>query len=134
MSVRLLSLARAWRDQSGAMAAEFAMVLPAFIIMVLGVLEFGRAQHEAATMRYALESASRKLMLNPSLNQEQVQTLVRSQSASPQEITVTLQISTATGSRVAYLTGRYAHTIEVPLLNRFPIAYESTVAAALPAL
>jgi Flp pilus assembly protein TadG len=110
--------------------------MPVFIMIVSGVIVFGWTQHGVSTMRYALESASRQLMLNPSLTEGQVQSLVRASLAEPGDpnVTVTVQITTGSTSKIARLTGRYEHVVSVPLLDDFPITYSSTVAAALPIL
>ncbi|MBF0325439.1 TadE/TadG family type IV pilus assembly protein [Magnetospirillum moscoviense] len=46
-------------DQSGAAAIEFALVLPALLMMMLGVVEFGRALWTQGTLQYAVEEAAR---------------------------------------------------------------------------
>ena len=48
----------------GATAVEFAIVMPIFLAMVLGVIEMSRALWIKATMQYAAEQTTRYFMVN----------------------------------------------------------------------
>jgi len=50
---------RFWRNRSGAIAVEFAMIMPAFILLAFGVLEFGRALWAYNSLQYAVEEVAR---------------------------------------------------------------------------
>ena len=47
------------RDRSGAGALEFALVVPVFIIMVLGVIGCAQMANAASSMNYAVQEAAR---------------------------------------------------------------------------
>ncbi len=51
-----------WRflkNRRGATAVEFALIMPFFLAMILGLVEFGRAMWIRNTMQYAVEEAAR---------------------------------------------------------------------------
>ena len=50
---------RFFRDRSGNTAVEFAMILPIFLAVVFGMIEFGRLLWIRNTMEYAAETAAR---------------------------------------------------------------------------
>lgn len=128
---------RSWLgDTGGATAAEFALVLPLFIVMVMGVFEFGWTQHCLSSTRYAMETAARDLMLNPSLTEAELQTRVRAQlqdTADP-DVDITLSIATGPAGKIATLTGVYRRNIGVPVLPAFPLTHTVTVETSLSAL
>lgn len=110
--------------------------MPVFILMVFGLFQYCWAQHCLSSVRFALEKASRALLLNPSLSQSSLQTMVQSQltgTADP-NVTVALSIVTAAGGQTAYLTAHYAETIGIPTLVSYPITFQTTVVTPLPAM
>lgn len=128
---------RGWPDDAGgATAAEFALVLPLFAVMVAGIFEFGWTQHCLSSTRYAMETAARDLMLDPTLTETELENRVRAQlqdTADP-DVEITLSIVTGPAGKIATLTGVYEREIGVPMLPRFPMTHTVTVETALPAL
>jgi Flp pilus assembly protein TadG len=123
------------RDSRGATAVEFACVLPVFIAMVMGIFQFGWTQHCASSLRAALEQASRALMLNPSLSESTLRSMVQAklQNGADPNVAVSLAIDPVNnGARIARLTGVYQRSLGVPLLMSFPVDYRTTVVTALP--
>jgi Flp pilus assembly protein TadG len=129
--------ARLWRDCGGATAAEFAMVLPVFVLLVMGMFQLAWAQHCASSLRAAMEQSSRALLFDSTLDQAHLQAMVQSKLAvgADPHVSVTLNIQTnADGSRVARLTGVYAHDIGIPSMATLPMNYQTTVVTALAPL
>ena len=48
----------------GTSAVEFAVVAPVFILMLLGIFEFGRALWTLASLQYAVQQAARCVSIN----------------------------------------------------------------------
>lgn len=46
-------------DRRGSSAVEFAMILPAFVILLFGIMEFGRLLWTQNALHYAVEEAAR---------------------------------------------------------------------------
>lgn len=121
-------------DRSGTSSVEFALIFPVFAILLFGIAKFAYAQHCASSLHFALRTASRSLMLDPSMNQGQLERLVKDDLTvlGDPDVQVTLTVSDNGNGRVARLTGRYEYALDLPLLETFPIVYASTVSTALP--
>ncbi len=61
----------------GATAVEFAIVMPVFLAMVLGVIEMSRALWIKATMQYAAEQTTRYFMVNNEKTPTELETYVQ---------------------------------------------------------
>lgn len=59
-----LALAAA-RDRRGATAIETAMLFPVFLLLLLGIGEFGRALWTQTALQYAVGAAARCAAINP---------------------------------------------------------------------
>src|SRR5580765_7157069 len=57
---------RLWRSHGGATAVEMAFLLPVFLLLLLGIEEFGRALWTQTALQYASEVAARCAAVNPS--------------------------------------------------------------------
>ena len=135
MSARLHAFSdRFARDGEGATALEFAMVLPVFIALLFAIFQFGLAQHRIASLRYALNEASRAVMLNPEMTEAQVSDRVKAklEALADPDVTVTLAITDHATGRIARLTGVYVAEVGVPLVATYPFSFTTTVDAALP--
>jgi Flp pilus assembly protein TadG len=62
-AVRSLAPARLRRAEDGAAVAEFAVVVPIFLILLLGTLEFARGFWIVNTLQFAVEQGARYTML-----------------------------------------------------------------------
>jgi len=65
---------RLFRCRRGATAVEFGLVAPAFLVMVLGAVEVGRAMWIKATLQFAVEEAARYAIVNTSASTATVAT------------------------------------------------------------
>lgn len=52
------------RDARGVSAIETALLLPAFLLFLLGICEFGRALWTQSALQYAVEAAARCAVVN----------------------------------------------------------------------
>lgn len=55
----LKPLHRLLGDRTGAAAVEFALVVPAFLLLLIGIMEFGRLMWTQNALHYAVEEAAR---------------------------------------------------------------------------
>jgi Flp pilus assembly protein TadG len=92
----------AGNNRSGAALVETAIVLPIFFMVVLGVIEFGRAMMVAQLLNNGAREAARLAIMDGSTN-TQVDAAVRNFVSSavgvdPAKLTVTITVTPATGN------------------------------------
>jgi Flp pilus assembly protein TadG len=72
-----------WRDESGAAAVEFALVLPMLVVILFGTIEFGRALHISHAVTDAAREGARRAVVRDGQNkQTTVPDLVQARLAS----------------------------------------------------
>jgi Flp pilus assembly protein TadG len=130
------TLSGLWRDCGGAAAVEFAFCLPIFLAMVFGIIQFGLTQHDFSSVRYAMQEASRALVINPNLTQANLQALVDAELAgkTQADVTVSLAKNTTANGIIATLSTSYTAQFGVPMVATFSIPYNLTVTKTLPAI
>jgi Flp pilus assembly protein TadG len=120
--------ARRWvSDDRGSAAVEFSLVLPTFLILMIGILGVGWAAHSTHNVRFALAEGARALQLKPTMTQTALQTLVRSKvygAHDPQTIDVSLTLDPiSAGVKLAHTTATYPVYITIPLLGSYSFSY-----------
>jgi len=58
------SLCRFGRDRAGTSVLEFGLLLPVFLLLFLGIIEFGRALWTQSALQNAVEAAARYAAIN----------------------------------------------------------------------
>jgi Flp pilus assembly protein TadG len=122
------------RDEAGSTAVELAFCLPILLMLVLGVVQFGWAQHQVSSIRYALQRSSRALMINPDLTEAQLQTQVSSRlvPAAGIDVDISLTKTTTAYGRLATIGATYVANFGVPMVGQFNIPFQVNVNTALP--
>lgn len=123
------------RSEGGASAAEFAIIAPIFLTMVFGIFQFGWALHCASSVRYALEEATRSVMLDEDFTAGEVETQMRAKLTSIAEPDIAVSITTdtsVTGAELVHLHATYVHEMEVPFLPPFEITFNQTASTGRP--
>jgi Flp pilus assembly protein TadG len=117
------------RCSSGAAAVEFAFVFPLLVTLVLGIFGAGAVMHSVSNVHYALEETARKLQMNPTLTQSELQADLDKKLLVYGEDAVTLTMTVeedSYGSSIARLTARYPYTIAVPFIPKYEGAYQQS--------
>jgi len=70
----ILKARRAVRDEGAATAVEFALVVPFFLIFILGIFDLGRLFFIKNVMQTAVEQSTRFAMVNPSATKAALET------------------------------------------------------------
>jgi len=115
-SRRLPAALRLFAERTGNTAVEFAIILPAFLSVFLGIMEFGRLMWTKNALNYSVEEAARCAAINATLcgTQALVQTYASNRSGltfpSP-DFTLS---SPACGTEVS---GTYPFTFVVPVVT-----------------
>lgn len=112
---------RLWSCKKGTVAIEMAFVLPLLLVLILGILEFGRAMWIRQTLQFAVEEAARSAIADSTLTPTAIGNLVSADMIGVQGVTPTV-VATSTASQVS-IVASYSFTFLVPHLLPFgPLA------------
>ena len=118
------------RAARGAAALEFAIVAPAFVVLVVGILQLGYTLHNGASVRWAVETAARTALLNGDATESTIQAAVDAQLAalgSTAAIDIAYAVDTTGSVDVGRITGVYSHRVSVPLVPEFDARFSVDV-------
>ncbi|MBF0246677.1 MAG: pilus assembly protein [Alphaproteobacteria bacterium] len=65
--------------ERAAVAVEFALVAPIFLIFILGIVDLGRLFYVRNIMQYGVEQTARYVMVNPEVSQADLETYAQEQ-------------------------------------------------------
>lgn len=105
------------QDQSGAAAVEMAFVLPMFLLLVMGIIEFGRAYWVMNSMQFALDEAGRYAMLHSATaTDSDIVATARNNlyGLDPNSFTVTSASQTVSGVVYKTITASYPFSLVAP--------------------
>jgi Flp pilus assembly protein TadG len=89
-----LSILRHWqRNEEGATALEFAIVATAFIVVAIGILEFGRALQVRNEMAFAIDRGARELVLNAEVDEAAIRAAIMNSFNSYSKDKLSIQFS-----------------------------------------
>lgn len=100
---------------SGTAAIEFGLVLPVFLSLVFGTVEFGRFMWSGNALDYASEQASRYALAHPSASHSEVQTFAETQVMTVNNSEVTVTVTDETLDGIDYLKVTVTHPFETLL-------------------
>ena len=117
------------RDERGGVALETAFCLPVLIVLMFGILQFGWVQHTRSSLRFALETASRKLVIDPDTTEADLQAVVsqKFQTLANGQVTVSLIKTDLPEGRTATLSAHYTSAFEIPVVGQFSIPFDVSV-------
>jgi Flp pilus assembly protein TadG len=110
LAARLATMRRArrksgfLRSERGAAAVEFAFVVPAVLLLLVGTVEFGRMLAVRNELQYAAEQAARYVIVTQDATDEVLRQKAKAYASSfpPAEMTVTVNRATVSG--IDYVT------------------------------
>jgi Flp pilus assembly protein TadG len=123
--------ARFQRRRRGAIAAELAIILPLFVTIILGAVDFGRFAYTYIAVSNAARAAASYAMMNPpddssspstSWQNSVTQRATNEMSGQPgfQSNSLTTSVSIASGDESPYGTWRFTTTASYPFQTLIP--------------
>lgn len=91
------------RDRRGATAIEFAFIVPIFVVLMIGVVEFSRILSVRSSMQFAVEETTRYAMVNDGSSNTTLIAMVKQKIAAPDPENISVSITTETTAGVKYL-------------------------------
>ena len=107
------------RDDSGAVAIEFAIVGTLLIAASLGIIEFGRAMQVRNELSFAADFAARQVLTDDTVADSVVESKIREifNAADPDLLEVTLGTETVDGVDFRTLSLTYPFTPFIPFVS-----------------
>jgi len=108
-------------DTRGALAVEFAIAAPIFLIFVMGLVDFGRLYWIKSTMQFAVEQTARFAMVNPATTTTALEAYAATQSTFD-DITFNATTSALGGINFRTITASYTFSFLIPIVPTGDIA------------
>jgi Flp pilus assembly protein TadG len=103
-------------DVRGAAGLEFALVVGALIVLVLGTLEVGRALMARNEVNHAIGRAARSVHIQPSTTSEAVAGQLKALLADHGRTDLDVSVTEVAGTRYMRISVRFPYELQVPLL------------------
>ena len=117
-------------DERGATAVEFALILPAFVLLVLGSIATADLGFTIASMNYAVEDAARCAAVRTSVCSDSATTIAYARARyAGLSISPVFTYSTAACGSTVSATATYSMSL-IPNMASIPISVSSCRAAA----
>ena len=118
------SLCRFRRNQSGAAAVEFALVIIPFLTILFGIAWLAVILHTNSALHWAVEHAARTASMNNTVTQSQISTEINGYLGTLGIPAATVSYSVAAGALpVAHITATLSKKYALPLVPQVTINY-----------
>ena len=122
------------RDQSGATATEFAIIMPVFTLMVFGLVEVSMLMFKGASVQWALDRAARQIVINPDTTSAQIKSAMDTylQAAGSPPVTLSYATETISAVEVVRVNAHYEHVVRAPFLDGFTVGFDFSTVVPKP--
>lgn len=104
------------RDERGAAAVEFALVLPLLMTLVFGIVSFGQAYNAKLGLTHAAREAARTVAISGDVSDASAATLAAAPGMSGISVSTSPASGTCTPGLPVTVTATKPFTIDIPLL------------------
>lgn len=135
MRADLSVLRRFGRDRSGAGALEFALISPALIFMIIGVIQISLALYKGSTVQWIAERAARVAMIDASVDAAALTQLIESDLAEmgeDLEVQVVFQVDNTGAVPVGRIQVDYSYPVALPLVETFYATFSVDSVVPMP--
>lgn len=108
------------RDTRGTSAVEVALVMPVFLLLLVGIVEFGRALKHWNEVQYALGKAIRLIHLETSISTTEIVSAMKDylSSVDPEDLAVTATPTTVTGVDYVKIEVAFPFRMHIPFSDQ----------------
>ena len=115
---------RALFCERGAAAIEFALTVPALVVLLTGGYAIGYAIHAMSSVHYALDETARALRLDPALTSEELQDILEEKLKPLSSQAPTLSMTSTArddGGNLVELIASYGVEIKIPMITTLTV-------------
>lgn len=112
------------RGERGAVAVEFAIILPILIVLIFGMIEFGRAYNAKIALQGAVREGARVLAVDKDGDPEAA-TRAAAPSLDPGKLSVSTSGNPCTKGTNATVTADYDFEYDIPLFGSAALTLQS---------
>lgn len=122
------------QSEGGASALEFAMTLPAFVMLIFGTIQFGYAFFCGSTVQFALERVARVVMVDNTMTQSSAQSKFDTEltSMGGPHATLSYSVDASGPVPIARLQATYNHHVVIPLVPEFTLTFVADTSVPQP--
>ncbi len=121
-----------YKNQKGAAAVEFAIILPLLIMLVFGIIQFGIAYNNWISLTHAARHGARIAAVGDYESIEDFENQVRQSSPTVEIENITLDIQgNYIGDPVVVTVSGYVLIIDIPLVDSWPVQLTSEASMRL---
>lgn len=112
-----------WRDRRGVATIEFAFIAAAFIVSILGIIEFCRAFWIRSSLQQAADETAHYAMIHTAATQDELVAYAKQAATGldPNDVAVTVTWDTSGGTSFVTVATGYSDTLAVPFLTNATI-------------
>ena len=117
---------RGLKDTRGATAAEFALIMPAFTMMVFVLIEISMMMFRGASVQWALDRASRLVITNPNATVGDIQAAMNGylDTVGAPHVTIQKDLDTWAAVPIVRVTAHYNHLVSAPFIPQFTVGFD----------
>lgn len=114
------------RAEGGSSAVEFALVLPIFLMLLIGIFELSRMMFVSSSVQYSVDRAARLAVVDPTVSLSAIEADIVSRLAVSNSPTVALTVTRTTigVTDVAQVSAHYDHLVTPLFLPGFTIGWD----------
>lgn len=112
--------------QGGSSAVEFALVLPLFLMLLIGIFEFSRMMFVSSSVQYSVDRAARMAVVDPTVTLADIEADIidrLSVSNSP-EVDLTVTRTSLGVTDIARVSAHYDHEVSPVFFPAFTIGWD----------
>lgn len=121
----VLSLARCER---GAAAVEFAIVSGVLIMLLIGIIELGRAFYVQNHISHLADQAARRVLIQPNITDAELEGQLRSafNAGNPDDLAISVDVDASGGNDYRVVTIGFPLTLFIPNLSSGAVSLSVT--------
>jgi Flp pilus assembly protein TadG len=114
------------RAEGGVTAVEFALVLPLFIGLLIGIFELSRMMFVTSSVQYSVDRAARLAVIDPtvSLSDIEADILSRLEVSNSPTVDLTITRTTIGVTDVAQVSAHYDHVVTPVFFEPFTVGWD----------